>query len=77
MWHHLHHTYILLCVVLKTIQSIIVKDMSSYILLTGFGYLLAIIRPKTCGSNITGYHKNTLLSIQVKLIPLVIKKEEI
>ena len=37
---------------------------------TGFGYLLAIIRPETCGSKITSIHTNTLLPIHVKQIQM-------
>jgi hypothetical protein len=43
---------------------------------TGFGYLLAIISPKTCDSTITRKHRNTLLPIKVTLIPMAIKTWE-
>jgi hypothetical protein len=44
--------------------------------LTGFGYLLAIIRPKKCGSTTTRNHTSTLRPVKVKLIPVEIKMWE-
>jgi hypothetical protein len=41
-------------------------------IVTGFGYLLTIVRPKTCNSTIRN-HTNTLLPIKVKLTPMVTK----
>ena len=36
------------------------KQLYRHVLVTGFGYLLAIIRPKTCVSKITRNHTNTV-----------------
>jgi hypothetical protein len=47
-----------------------------HLLVTGFGYLLAIMGQKTCGLKITGNRKNTSLPIKVKLIPMLIKTWE-
>ena len=44
-------------------------------LVTRFSYLLAIIKSKTCGSTITRKHRNTLLTIKVKL-KIKLKVEE-
>jgi hypothetical protein len=52
------------------------KQLYRHMLVTGFGYLLAIIRPKSCGSTVARNHTNTPLLIKVKLIPLLIKTRE-
>jgi hypothetical protein len=58
----------------KTIHiTYIHKQLYRHIMVTGFDYLLTIIRPKTCGSITTEQHTNTLLLIKVKLIPMVVK----
>ena len=49
------------------------KQIYRHLMVTGFRYLLAIIRPKTCRSKITINHTNTVLPIEVKLIPMVTK----
>jgi hypothetical protein len=48
------------------------KQLCRHMVLTGFGYLVAIIRQKTHGSTTTRNQANSLLSAEVKLIPMVI-----
>ena len=48
------------------------KQLCRHMVVTGFGYLLAIIRQKTRGSTTTRNHANSLLTTEVKLIPMVI-----
>jgi hypothetical protein len=52
------------------------KQLYRHTLVTGFGYLSAIIKPEKCGSTITRNHTNALLPIIAKLITIVIKTWE-